>query len=47
MRFPVNFDSEPSIAAEEVEHVRPGRMLSAKLEAVWTLPKPFPEDHFG
>jgi hypothetical protein len=31
MRLPVYFDRQPGIAAEEIQHIRPGRMLAAKL----------------
>src|SRR5690348_14522191 len=47
MRFSVNFDRKASIAAEEIEHVRPRGMLPAEFETAEPLPKPVPEDHFG
>ena len=44
--LPVDFDRQSSIAAEEVEHVRAGRVLATELEIVWTLAKPVPQNHF-
>ena len=46
MCLAVHLDRQPCIAAEEVQNVRPARMLTPKLEAAGTLPKLLPEDHF-
>jgi hypothetical protein len=45
MRFPVDLNRQPCVAAEEVEHIGPGGVLPAKLEAARSSPKPMPEDH--
>ena len=34
----VNFDRDPGLAAEEIEFVRPDRMLTPKPKVAWSLP---------
>src|SRR5213082_2438703 len=46
MRLAIHFDCQSCIAAEEVDDIRPGGMLSPKFESVGTLSKPMPENHF-
>jgi hypothetical protein len=46
MRFSVELDGEPRIAAEEVEIVRPGRMLASELQTCGSGSKHLPEEHF-
>jgi hypothetical protein len=47
MRFAVDFNGESLRFAVEVEDVRAGRMLAAKLQPRRTLPQYPPEQHFG
>jgi hypothetical protein len=47
VRFSINLNRQPSVTTEEVEDVRTGRVLAAELQAVWTLPEPMSEYHFG
>jgi hypothetical protein len=46
MRLSIDLDRQPRIAAEEVEDVRSGWMLSAEFEAFRALAQPLSEDHF-
>jgi hypothetical protein len=47
MGFAVDLNREASIAAEEVENIRPRRMLAAEFQAVRFLAEHLPKDHFG
>ena len=45
MHFAINFDNEPMIGAEEVEHIAPRRMLTTELQPAGPLAEFGPEDH--
>jgi hypothetical protein len=47
MGLPVNFDRQPRVTTEEIQHIRTGWMLATELETFRSLPKPMPQDDFG
>jgi hypothetical protein len=46
MRFAIDLDSQPRIAAKEVEHIWAGRVLSAEFQAVRALSEFAPKQDF-
>jgi hypothetical protein len=43
--FPIDFDREPGIAAEEVENIGPAWMLSAELHSLRLMSQALPKNH--
>jgi len=47
VRFPIDLDRQPRLAAEEVQYVGAKRMLSSKFQPGWSSAQHTPEQDFG